>query len=460
MQSLRLRLFMCGPLLLASASSGAAQREAMQTRPKLDFTPFTGERSPRRTELIPVLAGEQVLVTTTLRLFAFDALTAELRWSVGPPQGWAELEPAARDELFDGLDMRRLWIAPATGERVAVAALQIPQSRSPREEWQGIHISTPLPERRLFACELASGQELWNHAPPADWDGAGGPFAQSMSLCASPTIIGSCVLVPCISDASSVDYHVASYELTRGALLWSTFVVRGQIERNSFGKAPFEFTGAPLVGVPGRGRVLVQTGLGLIAALDLATGEVLWRTEYEPIELPNVRSYTPPRREVVWRTTPPIVVGDVVLATPPDSRELLALDLEDGHVLWSVSVSVLNALHTRTNELAFDHLIGVDGEMLYLGGAKVSALVKRRGLRSAETLEPLWTERVSRPETSGRACLAGDALLLPGPVEWLTLDRETGKERNSREVSGTHGLLVTDEALYVLTEDGLKRIDR
>jgi len=460
-------------LLLAAAPSRAAQREAVSTRAKLDFTPFIGP-SRDRAELIPVLAGDLVLATTTLRLFAFDACSTQLRWSAGPPDGWDELELDARAELFEGLG-KRLWVEPAVGESVVVAALQIPMSRRKNEDWQGITIMTALPERRLFAFELGTGRPLWNHAPPPDWDGDSGPHAQRMSLIGSPTIVGQHVIAASSSDESSIDYHVSCYQLATGSLVWSTFVVRGQMERNMYAFAPWEFSAAPLVAVRERGWVLAQTGLGLIAALDLATGEIQWRTEYETIPLPKTRSYSPPRRETVWRMSPPIVVGDVVLATPPDSRELLALDLADGHALWKVSARWLAALDTGTQLLAFDHLIGADEGAIYLGGAKISALVKRKGLQSASRIEPLWTERVERPDVSGRWQLARDELLLPGPmpdqesgirkneqpVVCRVIEKQNGKGKSGPLLGGTtRGLLVTDEAIYALGYDGLERIER
>jgi outer membrane protein assembly factor BamB len=439
--------------------SGGAVRQEVDARAKLDFTPFVGNGI--RTELTPVLAGDVVLVTSTLRLFAFDARTTELRWSAGPSEGWDELKPATRNSLFTGVNMRQVWIGPATSGRVAVAALQVPLSRHAEVKSEGFRIVTPIPERRLFAFEIDTGRALWDHAPPPDWNGASGSLAQNMSLCASPTIIGDRVLVPCVSDESSIDYHVACYTLTTGKLLWSTLVARGQMERNTKGKLVFEFAAAPLVGVPGRDLALAQTGLGLVAAVDITTGEVLWRSEYTPIEVPKARGYSRPSREVVWRTTPPIVVGSVVLATPPDSRELLALDLEDGRQLWTIWNRALGALDAGTRLLAFDHLIGAGEDTLYLGGNKVSALRKPGGLRSTKAFEPLWTELVERPDLSGRARLTREEVLLPGPIECLVRDRESGGERGSLAMHATPcGLLVTDGAIYALADDGLHRIER
>jgi outer membrane protein assembly factor BamB len=108
-----------------------------------------------------------------------------------------------------------------------------------------------------------------------------------MMVAGSPTVAGARVLVPCYRMQGRIDYHVACYQLETGELLWSTLVISGQRERNMFGRSVFEFSASPLV-VDGD-RVLAQTELGTLAALDLFSGRILWQTTYEQIELPKTR---------------------------------------------------------------------------------------------------------------------------------------------------------------------------
>jgi hypothetical protein len=53
---------------------------------------------------------------------------------------------------------------------VALAALQTSFSETENQNWQGIHIMSAIPERRLFAFDLETGRPLWDHAPPLTWD--------------------------------------------------------------------------------------------------------------------------------------------------------------------------------------------------------------------------------------------------------------------------------------------------
>lgn len=447
-------------ILLAPLVAGGAQELAPRpARARLDLTPFALEHEGPflpRPELQPVLAGDKVLVTTTLRLFAFAASTGELRWSAGPPAGWDALEGEHLRRLVDGIDSVNLCVAPAAGARVAVAALQLSFARDMDDSWQGIQIVRSLPERRLFAFDLESGRPLWNHAPPPAWNPAEGPFQERMTVLAPPLVAGERVLVACASDAAKVDYHVACYALSTGKLLWSTLVVEGLVERNMFGRAVREFAAAPLALATPK-RVLAQTGLGVVAALELDTGTVAWRAEYEPLPLPKTRSYQAPLRVTTWRRAPPLVAGDVVLATPSDGAELLALDLGDGHRLWSVAAKPL----VPEDERAFDHLIGVRDATFYLGGARVGAFRKAEGLRSAAALEPLWSATVSEAQSrSTRIQLAGERLFVPRSQECLVLERGSGAVLAPLPLADLRGLCVADEVVFALTPAGLQRLAR
>ena len=226
-----------------------------------------------------------------------------------------------------------------------------------------------------------------------------GNFPQRMSLITSPLIACDSVFVACMSDVSSVNYQVAGYRLGTGELLWNELLVRGEVDQNAYGRLASEFASPPLVFAGN--RVIVETGLGLIAALEPATGEILWRTEYVPIGLGKVRSYAPPKRVNVWRTAPPVVTGDLVLAAPPDSSELLALDLADGHLLWSVAAKELSGLHPGTRAFAFDHLI--------------TAPTRRRSTRRSQALGP---SRSPVPEVSRDAGAGVDgARWIAGPPD-------------------------------------------
>ncbi len=435
----------------------------------LDLAPFE-PRSDYYHSLFPVLAGDKLLVSSSLRLFCLDAFTGRLLWQAGPHAGWSELDERLRGPLFLGINRQQILIAPAVQGRIALAALQLPYSVEPNEAWQGIEIQKPIPQRRLFAYDLDTGRELWNHAPKLVWKSrtfekeASSSYAQEMLVAAPPVIAGARVLVPCYRLQGRIDFHVACYELETGALLWSTAVVSGQRPTNMFGRPSVEFTSSPVV--VSAGRVVVQTELGTVAALDLFSGEILWESLYRQLPLPKTRSYAPQERKLVWRLAPPVVVGNVVISTPSDSDEIAAFRLEDGRVIWTYSENYLASLDgERSHE--YNRLVGADAHAVILGGDKLCALRKAGGIGSTSPFETAWPVRLLESDSDSRGAskrlpwpvVCGDTIFAPLRGERIVLDRSSGIERRSHggtwETRASGNPLIANGFLFTLGREGL-----
>ncbi len=430
----------------------------------LDLDPFRAGGGLYHFNLMPVLVGEKVLLSTTMRLYSIDAFTGDLIWQQGPVEGWDALDSREQGDLFEGLARERLLSWPAVGGSVVVAAMQIPYSRDQNDHWQGIDIMAAIPERRLFAYDLESGRPLWDHAPEfvsgieggLDLDGVSRRFEERMLVAAPPRIVGSRILVPCYQMQGRIDYHVACYELRTGERLWSTSLVSGQRERNMFGRAQEEFVASPLA-VSGD-TVIAQTELGTVAALDLATGRILWESLYEQIPLPKTHNYNAPQREQKWREAAPVIVGNVVVSTPTDSEHLIAFELETGTVLWSYREQFL-----RSSKARHYALIGADERTVYLDGERVSALEKAGGLGKAH---PPFQRRWSFPIEEGRArthrpraVLADDVLVVPTKDERIVLDRKSGDPRRLESgawsFSESGNLALGDGMMFTLSQKRL-----
>ena len=262
----------------------------------LDMEPFNGTRRTEFYNLFPMLAGDKLLVTSSLRLHCIDAFSSELLWTTDEPAGWEDLAKWTRKSLFEGIDRNLCLIAPAAGSGVAVAALQVPYANSEDHDYQGIDILKPIPERRLHAFDLETGEPLWNHAPPIDWDGEFGSYEQVMLVAAPPVVTGSRVIVPCYRMRGRILFQVACYDLRSGERLWSTPLVSGQSELNMFGRQTHEFCGAPVT-VDGDG-VFVLSQLGTIARVDLFTGRIVWESRYEQIDI--LRTTVGQQASVTW----------------------------------------------------------------------------------------------------------------------------------------------------------------
>ena len=117
-------------------------------------------------------------------------------WDSGRARGWDELSQRKIDEFHKTLDYRYAMIAPALTEKVAVCALEVPFSAIENQDYNNIQILRIIPDRRLFAFDLETGEELWSHQPEPGWDGESGDFTETSRIAGPAVITGGRVLVP------------------------------------------------------------------------------------------------------------------------------------------------------------------------------------------------------------------------------------------------------------------------
>ncbi len=411
--------------------------------------PFRSDRA----NLHAVRSDETILVSTSMSLSAVDVFSGNLRWTSGETPGWEGLERSERGEFFKGVDKAGALIAPAVSGSVVVAALQVPVTQISNQRFNHIPILTVIPDRRLFAFELESGRELWDHAPREGWDGEQGGFAERMRVAGPPVIAASRVLVPAYRMQGRIDYHVACYALDSGELLWSTQLISGQRELNMFNRHSQGFSAAPLR-VEGE-RVIALTQLGTVASVDLFTGRVHWETLYDQNPLPPRRNPNAPRRAQSWRNAPPVVADGVVVAAPVDSDDLLGIDLETGALLWSVRQAKVSdwgrGMRTDVNLL-----LGADETTVYLGGRRLVALTSSAGLRHEAPRSLAW--RFADPLLADEdfpawPLLLDDRIVVPTATERIELHRRTGRRLLRAAAWGAGGggnLLVGEGTLFAL----------
>ena len=406
--------------------------------------------------LFPTLWGERLYVSTSLRLLCLDAYSGELLWASAEPPGWNRVR---RSDFYEGIHEKTLLIAPAAAAGVAVAALQIPVTQSENRDYDRIKITRIIPDRRLFAFDARTGEDLWNHMPPEDWDGEGGCFSERMFVAGPPVIAGTRLLVPAYRMQGRIDYHVACFELTTGALLWSANLISGQRELNMFGRHQEEFC-APPVRVEGH-RVIALTQLGALAALDLFTGEVLWETLYEQYPLKGAVHWNPSIRTRVWDNAPAVVADGMVIAGPTDSPDLIGVELDSGTLLWSIPQERLIGRAFRSDDKNLV-LLGATEDTVYLGGHTILALRSGTGLHSTVPPQPTQPGVPAQPVLSSgltplpRAALADRFLVVPTSQGRVALDRHRIDRQDPRLSGpwpggdGRGNILLADGAAFAI----------
>ena len=398
-------------------------------------------------------SAQRVVISNSMRAVCVNAFSGELLWDSGEAPGWEGLSSTERNEFHKAIDHPGALIAPALSDKVAVCALEVPFAIFENQDFNHIPILRRIPDRRLFAFDLESGEELWSHMPPENWDGESGTFPETSRVAGPPVIIGGRVLVPAYRLEGRIAFHVACYDLETGALIWNTQVISGQRELNMFNRHQREFSAPPLR-VEGD-RVLALTQLGSVACLDLFGGELIWETLYDQTAIPQRGQFTTRRRESTWSNTAPSVGDGVAICTPLDSRDIFGLDLKSGAMLWSLGLRDIESL-TGSPKVRLAHLVGCDKSTVFLSGQGVVALEAPLGLRSGAPARIRWVAKDESMENVShmpRAVLMADRVVWPTNNGRVDVDRHQGFRlaNPTRWSGGSPGnLLVCRDALFTL----------
>lgn len=317
---------------------------------------------------------------------------------------------------------------------------------------------------------------------------------------------GRVVAPPVISGGKLIvmdgDNTVRAVDLASGDVIWShkiTVTAKGRTRTGKTGiiervKNPLSFGdkgGKDKESVGGgvttsQGVAYVTSGLGVVEALDLATGAVKWRKEMRvPLHsAPTVSggrlfavsddnemiAMNAATGDVIWTyqgivetarmlTAPaPAVVGEVVIA-PFASGELIAMRVQNGSVLWQDALSSggrLTPLATL-NDIAAGPVVA-DGYVLASAqSGAMSAFDFRTGQRiwnqPAGTVGFPWVagDFVYTVTTEGQAvCLSK----LDGSVIWMTQLREFKKAKKRKTRVSWAGPVLAGERLLLFSSLG------
>ena len=154
------------------------------------------------------------------------------------------------------------------------------------------------------------------------------------------------------------------------------------------------------------GTVLVNSNMGVIAALETRGGDVQWLHKYPRA---SFRGGDPDRHDDQFfrDLTPCLPAGDLVICAPADCDRLFALNRTSGRFVWSTEPGV-----------AADavHLLGTSGPWLIAGGDRLYWIELASGqvkVRYPDGPSGGPTEAAPQPRGLGRGILAGDEVYWP-----------------------------------------------
>jgi len=293
------------------------------------------------------------------RLAAYDTATGALRWTTGPGT-------QAPDELGEAQ-----FLGPPIGLMGTAPERQSDDASKERIEKGIVHQRAGVRRDSRISGGLPSGivptaAAGWLWAPVlldrtlclVAMDPQTGRLVQRVTLCTPPE-----------KAESSADGYDAQYVAASGGVLY------------------------------------VPTGHGLLFAVRAADAAPLWAARYDQIAGWYQRTLGP--RATGWASSPPAVVGDLVLLAPTDGDDLLAFDARNGELRWSQPGG------------AYRYVIAADAEVVLLGGEEI-------GCRSTSDGRPRWTVQTASP--TGRAIRSGDRVYVPTVEGLIGLAVSDGKE--------------------------------
>lgn len=380
---------------------------------------FGTTRSNREFPFHATVAEGSILLTDGLTIRSYTFFSDEPRWIYeGPlarPANWDDYlsfesylgDRRDRGEHPIGQLARFLPLMTTVANGVVLSSMIDLRPRGETIRHDGMDITPPIPVRSLHAVDLRTGRLLWRQRRD---DLSAQAFVNRLSVSAPPIVVGDRVIAAGHILEGAINHYVVCLSLRDGKLLWKTPIMVGQQELTMFNKTFKEFT----VQMPAErdGSVFVCTNLGLIASLDLITGNPRWVTQYESMPIVGQRHYFQQRERMASSNNDaPVVRDGVAVFSPLDSRNFYALDVATGKRLWVRDSD-------QRYSLGYRHLLGVDGETVVLGGESGVGFFD---LRTGATLrEYSIAERRNTPPW-GRGCLGEGVVCQPLLDELLIL---------------------------------------
>lgn len=180
------------------------------------------------------------------------------------------------------------------------------------------------------------------------------------------------------------NYHLVCFHAETGEFLWSSEISqKPAMQMYQFALfQDFARMGTPPV--IGEGRVFVTTNAGVLAAFDTDTGQPLWARQYPTILSDSNSLWGRINRESLshYETNPLVLMGDTIVALPPDSTQLLAFKAKDGSWAWTDSSGQPRTVAVEENL----YLSALDAEHVLLSNPRImivraadGAVVQRNG---------------------------------------------------------------------------------
>jgi outer membrane protein assembly factor BamB len=375
-------------------------------------------RDESRLWVVPTVVGDVLYTNDGTTITARDRFTLQVRWSVQPAAD-ENVEDAngARDENTNtgvGRALEDVNTVTVAG-RIVVATTGLARD--------GSRVGDP----RTHALDAGTGRVLWSvHVPGLD------PQLDSGSV-RGPAMVEADMVILVVRKAALarrvVSVYLVGVSLRTGEPRWVRLIGSAGalpfIQQRRIGDSP----------VRAQGVVYIQDQLGVLGAVEAATGRPVWIRRIPVVR--NAEQGTMP-----WRWGQPVIDGDGMIVLSPDQKDVLRLDRFTGRVTT-----------TRPAGLLGDpaYILKVGDRLAGVGDSRI-AFVPLADL-GAGAVE--LSKQVPAPGIRGRVVPAGDRLLIPRSDGFTLID--PARPRADGEF---HGLETAGNTLptpsQVLVLDGVR----
>ncbi len=329
--------------------------------------------------VLPTVMGDTIYLNTGDVLSAFDRLTLVPRWpahTFADPIDPTVISPFNPRDANGLVDHSSITVEPPY--LVAVSGLARDPSR--REG-----------DPRVHCLNADTGQTLWS------LDVASLDPSLSESWARGPVVISQGVVTVCAVKYSQqrrlTTVQLVGLDAPTGKLLWRRPLASAGIL--PFGR-PTEASDLPTLE---DGVIYRVERIGVISAVDAATGRALWarRSLSQPIGRRESRP---------WEGSAPLVLDNYLITPSPDRRAILTIDRSTGRLLAESPARPLASPEYLL--LAGRTIIAVSAD----SGAVLAADINPQTHALAETVRTIASIE-QRPFIRGRVVVAEDRVLIP-----------------------------------------------
>jgi len=282
-------------------------------------------------------------------------------------------------------------------------------------------------------------------------------FDRNFSFSAPPLVKGDRVYLGiCTSPLGEQESRVLCLDRRSGRPLWTTFLSSVTGMQAAFMGVAFQAAYLPMLEEQG-GTLYVGTNLGVVGALNPATGSVLWLSQYRRAGRrlqPNTNMM-----EAAFRrpASPPLMWNGTLFVLAQDRADLMAFDASTGE---EIKLPPSGEIHGELDWKSILHLLGPVNDDLVMTGSSFTFELRLRDEKG-----PCFRANkliASAARGMGRGVIAGDYVYLPVADEadssqigglgvydvrtWKVVERPSWKEANEGG-----NLLVAGSFLVVAT---------